>query len=359
MALLQIGWDDQIVLIDPLSVDIAPLRQVLVGDVPCLMHAAAQDLAILERACGVLPSQLVDTQIAAGFVGLGAPGLGVLLQRRLGLQLPKADRLTDWLRRPVDRTAASYAAADVAHLHSLWDSLSKELEARGRLSWALDECEGLRRRYRETADVDQAWWRIKEARRLKGRSRCVAQTVAGWRERRAQRTDKPVRHVLPDLALVAIAERPPRTRNDLQRVRGLDSRHLRGGAAGELLEAIEAGRALDEDVLQVPDREGVDPALRPAVTLASAWVSQIARDLDLDASLLATRADIECLVRGEASARLLSGWRGEVAGEPVRQLLSGEASLAFDGEGSLVLERRSREPASVARDTAGLAREVP
>jgi len=344
LALLQIAAGGQITLIDPLAVDISPLREVLVRPVPCLMHAAAQDLAILERACGVLPAQLVDTQVAAGFVGLGSPGLGTLLQRRLGVHLPKADRLTDWLRRPLEPEAASYAAADVAHLHALWESLATELEARGRRGWALDECETLRQRYSEIADLDQAWWRIKDARRLRGRSRCVTQEVAAWRERRAQQSDKPVRHVLPDLALVAMAERPPRTRTDLQRVRGLDGRHLRGGAASELLDAIVAGLDLDERALQIPDRDGVDPMLRPAVTLASAWVSQIARDLDLDPSLLATRADIESLVRGDGDSRLLSGWRGEVAGEPVRLLLSGRAALAFNGEGSLVLEQRSRQP---------------
>jgi ribonuclease D len=329
-------------------VDVGPLRQVLVQDVPCLMHAATQDLAILDRACGVLPARLVDTQIAAGFVGLGSPGLGALLQRRLGVHLPKADRLTDWLRRPVGDTAASYAAADVAHLHRLWRSLEAELVERGRLAWALDEFEEVRQRFGEPTDPDQSWWRIKEARRLKGRGRCVAQSVAAWRERRAQETDKPVRHVLPDLAVVAIAERPPTNRDALQQVRGLDGRHLRSGAAAELLGAIERGLALGEDQLQVPDRDGVDTSSRPAVTLASAWVSQIARDLDLDTSLLATRADIEGLVRGDGSSRLLSGWRDDVAGEPVRQLLSGQASLAFNGDGNLVLERRSREP--VVRD---------
>ena len=316
-------------------------------DVPCLMHAATQDLAILDRACGVLPTRLVDTQIAAGFVGLGSPGLGALLQRRIGVHLPKADRLTDWLRRPVGDAAASYAAADVAHLDRLWRSLEAELIERGRIEWALDECEEVRGRFGEPADPDQAWWRIKEARRLKGRGRCVAQAVAAWRERRAQETDKPVRHVLPDLAVVAIAERPPANRDALQQVRGLDGRHLRGGAAADLLQAIEAGLALDEDVLQVPERDGVDTSSRPAVTLASAWVSQIARDLDLDTSLLATRADIEALVRGDGSSRLLSGWRDDVAGEPVRQLLSGQASLAFNGDGSLVLERRSHEPVAL------------
>ncbi len=344
LALLQLAAGDDIVVVDPLAVDVAPLRDLLDGPVPCIMHAASQDLEILEKVCGLGPVHLVDTQVAAGFVGLGSPGLGVLLQRRLGINLGKADRLTDWLRRPLGEEALAYAAADVAHLADLWGSLRAELERRGRLDWALAECDELRRRHGEPFDADVAWWRIKEARRLKGRARGVAQAVSAWRERRARQLDRPVRHVLPDLAVVAIAERPPRSRGDLTRVRGLDGRHLRGGAAEELLVAVKAGAELREDELLLPPRDGVDSTFRPAVTLASAWVSQLARNADLDASLVATRADIEALVRADGTSRLLTGWRADVAGIPVTRLLEGDAALAFDGEGSLVLEARSHQP---------------
>ena len=210
LALVQLAAGGEVAVVDALAVDVTPLRTLLESDAPCLMHAASQDLEILERACGTGPARLVDTQVAAGFVGLGSPGLGVLLQRRLGVTLPKADRLTDWLRRPLSEEARLYAATDVAYLDPLWDSLRAELEELGRLGWALDEFEQLRSRHAEPPDPEVAWWRIKEARRLKGRARCVAQAVAAWRERRARRVDRPVRHVLPDLSVVAIAERPRR-----------------------------------------------------------------------------------------------------------------------------------------------------
>src|SRR5690606_5209193 len=242
------------------------------------------------------------------------------------------------------------AATDVAYLDPLWDSLRAELEELGRLGWALDEFEQLRTRHAEPPDPEVAWWRIKEARRLKGRARCVAQAVAAWRERRARTVDRPVRHVLPDLSVVAIAERPPKDARELARVRGVDGRHLKGGAAEELLAAVREGLELPEEALRLPPRDGVDPVFRPAVTLASAWVSQLAKDAALDTSLVATRADIEGLVRGDPTSRLLSGWRAEVAGEPVRRLLEGRAALAFDGEGSLVIEARSHRPVAVDRD---------
>ena len=77
--------------------------------------------------------------------------------------------------------------------------------------------------------------------------------------------------------------------------------------------------------------------------LVSAWVSQLARDLRIDTALLATRADLEALLRGDPDARLAHGWRAEVAGGPIRQLVEGHAALAFDGNGGLLLERRSHE----------------
>jgi ribonuclease D len=83
--------------------------------------------------------------------------------------------------------------------------------------------------------------------------------------------------------------------------------------------------------------------LRPLATLISAWVSQRARELQIDTTLLATRADIEAALRGDDDARLAHGWRAELVGELLGRLMSGEASLAFDGEGGLLLEARSHQ----------------
>jgi len=77
--------------------------------------------------------------------------------------------------------------------------------------------------------------------------------------------------------------------------------------------------------------------LRPAVTLVSAWVSQLARQQRLDTTLLATRADLVALLAGAPDARLASGWRAQVLGEDVKRLVAGEAALSFDGNGGLRL----------------------
>jgi ribonuclease D len=262
--------------------------------------------------------------------------------------LPKGDRLTDWLRRPLGGDARTYAAADVAHLLPLTDRLRGGLEAKGRLQWAEDECEQLRQRSLSPKDPNESWWRVKEARSLRGKAVGVAQAVAAWRERRAGEVDQPIRFVLPDLALVGIAQKPPTDAEGLRRVRGLDDRHLRGPASAQILAAVAEGLAMSRDDYRLPPAGDVDRDLRPAVTLVSAWISQLSRDLGIDTTILATRGDLESFLRGDADARLASGWRAEAVGDAIGALVGGDAALAFEGGGRLTLERRSREPFSSA-----------
>jgi ribonuclease D len=342
VAVVQLAWRGGLALVDPLAVDLEPLTEVLESASTAVLHASDQDLEVLELACGAVPSSLFDTQIAAGFLGMSSPSLSVIYDRLLGVRVPKADRLSDWLARPLRDAQLEYAASDVAHLLDAYDVLTERLLARGRLQWALDECEEVRQRARGARDPEEAWRRIKELRQLKGRARVVAQSVAAWRERKAAELDIPPRYVLSDLAVVSVAQRAPTTAGELQRLRGVDDRHSRGSAAKELLAAVADGVARPLPKRErTPTRE-VDRELRPAVTLVSAWVSQLAHDSEIDTALVATRADLEAFLKGDADARLAHGWRAELVGEPIRQLVEGEAALAFDGAGGLVLEARSR-----------------
>jgi ribonuclease D len=344
LALLQLAWDSRVVLVDPFAVDLRPFADVLAGPGLAVLHAADQDLEVLELACGATPSRLFDTQLAAGFLGQSSPSLGNLIDRMLGMRLPKGDRLTDWTRRPLTDEQKAYAASDVEHLLALHDVIVSQLDEQGRLAWAEQECEVMLARPRLRTEPGRAWWRLKESRQLRGRSRAVAQEVAAWREERAAKADQPVRFILPDLALISIAHRPPKSREELGQVRGLDGRYLRGEAGAELLEAVRRGQALPDAEIQVPPTDELDRLLRPAVTLVSAWIGQLAADLSIDASLLATRADLHSFLRKEPDARLALGWRHQLVGEPVRRLVDGDAALAFDGRGGLVLEDRSSRP---------------
>jgi ribonuclease D len=339
LALIQIAWRDGVALVDPLTVDPAPLGALLAGDGCMLAHAADQDLTILERACGGAPSKLFDTQVAAGFIGMGNPSLAATVEKLLGTRLTKGDRLTDWTRRPLRAEQRLYAAADVEHLLPLHDELVRRLEAMGRLEWATDECEERRLHIRTRPDPETAWWRIKGARQLRGTGRGVAQKVAAWRERTAETLDVPARYVLSDLALAGVVQRPPRSRDDLVGIRGIDGR-LREHIAKDLLDAITSGIELAPSELRLPESDRIDRSLAPAVTVLGAWLAQRASELDLDPALLATRAELTQLLQDRPS-RLATGWRADLVGEPLQRLLHGDAVLRMsDGGRRIELEAR-------------------
>jgi ribonuclease D len=334
VALVQIADAHGVSLVDALAVDLGPLREVLSGEGLAVMHAARQDLEVLERSCGTIPENMVDTQLAAGFLGYTSPSLAVLLERELKVRTGKADRLTDWMRRPLTERQLSYAADDVAHLLELHRRLWEQLERRQRTAWVLDACDELCREPRGGRPPEEAWRRIKEVRHLRGSRLAVAQAVAAWRERRAAEADITPRFVLSDLGVVSIASSAPSTVEELRQLRGVDGRALKGGSGEELLRAVQQAR----DASPAP-REDTSPVeleaeLRPVVPLISAWVSQRARELDLETSLLATRSDLEQLLRGDEGARLSHGWRAEIVGEPIRNLVAGRMALVFRrGEG--------------------------
>jgi ribonuclease D len=340
LALIQLGWSDKVVLVDPLAVDPSPLHSLFTGRGTAVAHAAGQDLDVLLAACGAIPSSVFDTQIAAGFLGMSTPSLARLVEQVLGIVLPKTDQLSDWLHRPIPPDQLAYAEGDVRYLLALRSSMADRLEERGRLPWAVEECDEMLANRRRDVVPQEAWWKVGNVRKLSGRSRGVAQEVAAWRERRAAELDRPRRSILSDLAILTIAQRPPHTRQQLERLRGVDARHLAKGAAAEILDAVERGGRVDPGQLRLPPDVDESKASPAAVAVCTGLVSQIADDLQFDQSLLATRVDIAQLVAGEPS-RLDRGWRGSIAGGPVRRLLSGAAAAAFGPDGRLVLEARS------------------
>ncbi len=336
LALLQLASTGEIALVDPLAVDVRGLRRLFAGRNVAVLHAAQQDLDVLHHACGAVPEVLYDTQLASGFLGYGTPSLVSLLQGELRVAVAKGDRLTDWLHRPLTTEQRDYAASDVAHLLDLHATLDRQLGRLGRQAWVSEACEELRTRPTSGTAPDGAWLRLKDVRTLKPRGRGVAQAVAAWRERRAMSLDIPVRQVLPDLAVLGISQRQPSTVAELARSRGVDERHTRGAIAEALLEAVRLGQQAEAPA-PMADADDLDRSLRPAVTLISAWVAEVARREKVDTAMLATRADLVALIRGDADARLRSGWRAELLGDDVARLLAGAAALTFDRSRGLQL----------------------
>ena len=332
LALIQIRAAGRVALIDPLAADASLLAELFNGARTAIVHAAQQDLDVLTQTIGIIPAKIFDTQLAAGFVGYSTPSLATLVHAVARINLPKGDRLADWMYRPLTESQMRYAASDVLYLDHIADYLRGELSSLGRLGWAEEACEELRTRPTGSTPPEDAWLRVKDVRTLKGRSRWVAREVARWREQRAMEINRPVRHVLSDIALLGVAQRAPRDPSELASCRGVESGFARGSQGVALLEAVRLGVAASAGGdLSFPaaDGEDLDRSMRPAATLVSAWIAELARQQRLDPSLLGTRRDIVDLLVGSPAARLAQGWRAEIVGRDIEDLVAGRKGLTF------------------------------
>ena len=337
LALVQVATRRRIALIDPLAIDVSGLRRVFESEATCVMHAASQDLEILELVCGAAPTRLFDTQIAALFCGYRTSSLAKLVEGFVGRQLDKSAQLSDWTRRPLPKADLAYAASDVEHLLDLRDALVVALEERSRFPWAEEEIERLRTKDRSPADPETLWWKLRGKSKLHGRARGVAQELARWRYEQAERANRPPKSVLSDMALLVLAQRPPKHKGQLRGVRNFDERHMKHADA--ILDAVRRGVALPKQSLRLPPKKPDNaPSVEGVIALCLAWLAQRASEEDLDMTVLATRDEVTARVLGQPS-RLDSGWREGLVGAELAAIIDGGAALGVDDTRLVLLDR--------------------
>ena len=354
LCLVQIVVDDpsapdgtRIILIDTLNqVDTAPLAELLADPaIEVVLHAGRQDVAILRRVWSTEMNNIFDTQIAAGFAGAGAQtGYGNLLGAILGRRVGKTASYTRWDVRPLTAEQLSYAAEDVAHLMELSDELQRRLEETGRLDWAREECRRLESATDER-DPETAWERLPRIGQLDSRSRAVARELGAWRERTAAREDRPVGSVVADATLVEIAKRRPANVRSLEQIRGIHPSGIKRRGE-DILAAVAAGSQAPP-IPRDQARGRSDPGDAPLIALAEALLRARALDAGLAYELIASRTELELIVsaarRGEPEpdVRTLTGWRRELVGSDLRDLLSGRAAVAVGNDRRLELKPTS------------------
>ncbi len=346
LCLIQLGVpqgdsSERIELLDPLAEDFegAPLARVLADPgVRVVVHAGRQDIALIRRRLGVEPCNVFDTQVAAGFVGLPAQAsYELLLDQLLGVRVAKSASFTRWDARPLSPEQLAYAREDVVHLLALASELERRLAEIGRLEWAREECEPLQRATDER-DPAVVFARLPRIRSLNAAAQTLARELVRWREELAAAHDRPVQSVLSDAALVEVAKRRPRSTEALSQVRGVNPSSLRRRGQ-DLLEALRRASTLPAESLpRQPRPPSPDPEDAPLVALIEALVRARATEAGLAYELLASRADLQAIVAAsrageEADVRTLRGWRLELVGAEVLELLEGGLALSVQREG--------------------------
>ncbi len=333
---------DRILVVDPLREDLdgSELASVLADPaLQVVVHAGRQDVALVRRRLGTEVANVFDTQVAAGFAGMGAQSsYETLLSEALGVRVAKSASFTRWDARPLSQEQVGYAREDVVHLLELAAELERRLTAAGRLAWAKEECEPLEHSSDER-DLEVIFARLPRINSLSANQRPVARELCRWREETASRQDRTVQSVLGDATLVEIAKRRPSSRSELERIRGVGG-HAGGRRGEEILAAIARARSHPPDAAEhAPRGPSSRPDDAPLIALGEALLRSRAREAGLAYELLAARADLQAIVAAsregaqEAHVRTLRGWRRELAGAELLELLEGRIGLSVSGSG--------------------------
>lgn len=336
VCLIQVGGPDEARVIDPLAegLDLEPLFALLRNKaVLKVFHAARQDLEIFTKLMGEVPAPLFDSQVAAMVCGFGDQvSYEQLVAKLAGAQVDKSSRFTDWARRPLTEKQVRYALGDVTYLRKIYEKLNAKLQKTGRAEWLADEMAVLADPATYEVVPENAWKRLKP-RTTKGEYLAVLQAAAAWREVEARNRDIPRQRIVRDETLMEIAAHPPKSADDLERMRGLSKGFAEGKMGSGLLAAISAKLASPKETWPVLEREPELPrGIGPLVELLKVLLKLKCDDHDVAQKLLANSSDLDKIAADDkADVPALQGWRRELFGKDALRLKHGELALAADG----------------------------
>jgi len=343
LCVAQMASTDEAIVIDTLAegMDFAPFFALMANqNVIKVFHAARQDIEICWHEAGIIPSPIIDTQVAAMVLGYGdAISYDQLVQRITGDSLDKSNRFTDWTRRPLSEAQLAYAISDVTHLRDVYLKLSADLDRRGRSDWMREEMKVLTSPATYRFEPEHAWERLK-TRVRKPKELAVLIEVAAWREREAQERDVPRGRVLKDDVIGDIAVQAPTTIERLASLRSLPRGFERSKWGEAIVEAVQRGLARDPKTL--PRFERPKPPIngQATVELLKVLLRMTAERHAVAAKVIATVDDLDRIAADDdADVPAMSGWRRELFGEKALALKQGRLSLAVEKGRVVAVER--------------------
>lgn len=328
LCLVQVAAGDAIAAIDPIAIhDLAPLADLFRDPgIVKIFHACAQDLEVILDAMGCACAPVFDTQLAAAFLGMRQQsGYGALVERYTGVVLAKAEALTDWSRRPLDPEQLVYAEDDVRYLPGIYERMVAELERDGRLDWVRPEMERIANPAFLQRLPEDAYLRLRKSGNFTRRQLAIAREACAWREREAAAHDIPRRWVLSDEVMVEVCRRTPVTIDRLKRIRGTEQLAL--PAARGLCEAVRRGLDCPAEKCPKVEHRGRPSAETEGVLdLMYAVLRLISERTGVAPQLIATKDDLLDYALARKGA-LAEGWRHELAGKTLSELLDGKVGL--------------------------------
>ena len=352
LCLIQLAIDGDLYVVDTMVVtDVTALWQAMVeSDCLTIVHAGREELCFLLRSVDQVPANWFDTQIAAGLIGIEYPaGYGALVQRLTGETAPKGETRTDWRKRPLSPQQLEYALSDVIHLPVMRDKITAKLEKLDRTEWAASEIEQWMTDLQDALKRER-WRKVSGLSGMNPLSMAVVRELWRWRDGEARRRNVPAKRVLRDDLIIEMSKRRTSDPQRIGAVRGMDRGDLKR-VIPDLAEAIDRALNLpDSELPRGRHRKQLPSHFSMLGQFLYSAVSSVCRKKELAPSLVCNPTDVRELVAERLGflnddhdpLRLSQGWRAEVVGTLIDDLLAGKVAMR-------ITDPASDEPLSIER----------
>jgi ribonuclease D len=335
LCLVQVAAGGQLAIIDPKTIESLDVFWQLLASPghTAIVHAGREEFRFCRFAIGERPANWFDTQIAAGLIGLEYPAAyGTLIHKLLGNSLGKGETRTNWRRRPLSPKQLEYALQDVLYLEPLYEEISSQLEELGRDSWLESELATWQDQL-EGEEASSRWRRVSGISGLSPRNLAIVRELWKWRDGEAAQRDIPPRRVLRDDLMVEMARRQTADPKNIRAVRDMDRRGVQRHIPA-ISECIERALDLPKNQCPEPSRRAARPPFNLLGQFLSTAVNSMARSARVAPGLVGTVQDVRDLIAHHLgyweSAQpplLATGWRSEVVGHAIDELLDGELAI--------------------------------
>ncbi|MBV11289.1 HRDC domain-containing protein [Rubinisphaera sp.] len=340
LCLLQFGTKEEMVAVDPLEgLDLTPWWEIMADEeTRIIVHGGREEILFCWNGIGKAPGNLVDVQIVQGLLSRGFPlSHSAIVQKVMRKRIHGKETRTDWAKRPLTAKQIEYAVEDVRYLIDIAAKQRRRLKSTKRTEWADQECQefvdSLVDAQRTRAD---AWVKLPKLGRLSQLELGIARDLFRWREGVADKTNRPFRTILRDDLLVDLAHRHPKTEAEVLSSRDMQRGNYKRHAA-EIIRVIqEASQTPEHELPEKLKSDSVDHSKQEEHVLGKLLAIALANccaEADLSPAIVASANDLRDFVRwylgdqGPEVPKLAHGWRYNLCGEMLENLLDGKISL--------------------------------
>lgn len=327
--------------------EIGKIDKVLLDPaVPKVLHACSEDVTALmqyfgwQKKCETKITNLLDTQIAAAYLGFGHQvGYRELVKVMCDVELSKEETRSDWLQRPLTESQMAYAARDVQYLSPCYHQMITTLENNGRLDWAIEDSERHVQSQQHEEALDRYYLKFQQGWQLDHQQVSLLKDLCTWREETARTIDTPRTRIIRDGCLYEIAEKQPSDMRGLMRLKSLkgrpkDIRYMKR-YADQILNRISVIDDADaeEDAAIEPIEKPLDRDLKMVFKECKEVLARVAETIKVPQERLLAKKDLHRFIASYAHhvstndvlqlPSIMIGWRHAFIYEPLTAVLVG------------------------------------